>query len=293
MNYKNNALFLFIKFTARILRPLGLQHNRLIKKIYNLLLQKSKPRIVTIFENKIILDRFDSLRLSIKDEHEPYLTSLFKKYVKKNNIVFDLGAHIGYHTLIAAKLVGGGGKVFAFEPNKYFFNLLVKNAQINSLQNIIAVNKAILNKSGDYYLSLAKGSDLEYILTKQKISEQAIRLRTISLDDYFGRKSIKINIIKMDIEGSEIKALIGMKKLLSRQKKLILFIEFWPKGLKRMGNNSLEFINLLKNLGFQINEIDEDRKTLIPIDQNNLIQLFKNYSVENARHVNLLCIKST
>ena len=70
------------------------------------------------------------------------MTALVKRIVRNGDIVVDIGAHIGYYTLIFARLVGPKGKVFAFEPEPNNFNLLIKNIKINGYKNIIPVQKA-------------------------------------------------------------------------------------------------------------------------------------------------------
>jgi len=68
---------------------------------------------------------------------EKYETKLFKKSIKRGMVVLDIGANIGYYTLLAARLVGDEGKVFAFEPDPYNYSLLRKNIEANRYNNVI------------------------------------------------------------------------------------------------------------------------------------------------------------
>jgi len=106
--------------------------------------------------NEIVLGEFEGLKMYFytNDKHgmtaqlfmgghyEKYETNLFKRVVSEGMTVVDLGANIGYYTLLAAKLVGRKGKVFAFEPGPDNFSLLLKNIEANGYDNVIPVQKS-------------------------------------------------------------------------------------------------------------------------------------------------------
>ena len=102
----------------------------------------------------MFLDSNDSLRLSINGTYSEYETDVMKKIVKKGDVDLDLGANIGYYTLIFAKIVGKNGKVFAFEPDLTNFTLLKKNVEINGYKNVVLINKAVSDKTGKLKLFL-------------------------------------------------------------------------------------------------------------------------------------------
>jgi len=107
--------------------------------------------------NKMFLDpKDDSLGLSINDIYEPFITDFFKSEIKKGDVVFDIGANIGYFTLIFAKLVGENGKVFAFEPSPDVFAILQKNVEINGYKNIVLSQKAVSSKTEKIKLYLCE-----------------------------------------------------------------------------------------------------------------------------------------
>lgn len=80
--------------------------------------------------------------------YENEKVKIFKKFVKKGRVVFDIGANVGYYSLLAANLVGPSGKVFAFEPLRSNFEHLKKNADINFYRNIFPFEVAVSDKSG-------------------------------------------------------------------------------------------------------------------------------------------------
>ena len=87
-----------------------------------------------VWAGKIILHPNDAFRLSIYGIHSKIDFEIFQKYVKKGDNVLDVGANIGYFTLMLAKLVGPTGKVFAFEPDPRNISLLKKNIETNGYQ---------------------------------------------------------------------------------------------------------------------------------------------------------------
>ena len=111
----------------------------LVTKTFNFLYQLVGPRGIVLAEvqgNKMFMDAKAS-GLVLTGYWEKYETELFKKVVKEGMTVVDIGAHIGYYTLIAANLAGKKGKVYAFEPEAENYSLLVKNIKVNGYQNIV------------------------------------------------------------------------------------------------------------------------------------------------------------
>lgn len=84
----------------------------------------------------MFLEATDCLGLLTHEIHEPLMTEIIKRETKEGDVVLDIGAHIGYYTLMFARLVGKEGKVFAFEPDPDNFTLLKKNIEINRDQRL-------------------------------------------------------------------------------------------------------------------------------------------------------------
>ncbi len=164
--------------------------------------------------------------------HEKVATNFVLKTIKRNDLVIDLGANIGYYTLIFAKLVGENGLVLAFEPELSNFNILKKNVRENGYKNTIPENMAISNKSGKFELYLSKTNTGSNRMFESKIEDndwvQEVEVKT--LDEYLKLASIKkdISFIKMDIEGSEYFALEGMSRVLNTNTNLKIMLEYAP-----------------------------------------------------------------
>jgi len=249
---------------------------------------KSRSSFAEVQGHKMFLDSKDSLKLSIFGIYEPFETELVQKEIKRGDVVLDLGANIGYYTLIFAKLVGEEGKVFAFEPDPNNFSLLKKNVEINGYKNVVLVQKAVSNKTGKLKLYLCEDNLGDHRIYDSYDGRKSIEIESVLLDDYFRGRNLKIDFIKMDIQGAEGWAIQGMLNLLKENKTVKIVMEFWPIGLKRSGINPNEHLKSLVNLGFKLYKINKRKKKIEPVD---IPKLLKIYTLKKENHTNLLCIR--
>ena len=216
--------------------------------------------------------------------YEKYETALFKRLVKKGMAVVDIGANVGYYTLLAARLVGDEGKVFAFEPDLYNYNLLCKNIEVNRYRNVIPVQKAVSSKSGETKLFLDKSNLGGHSLSEANVDKSAsITVEVTSLDDYFKNTDCKIDVIKMDVQGSEMDVLEGMTNTINQNDNLKIITEFWPMGLRNSGSSPIAFLNKLIEYGFALYQIGQ---YLEPVNADFLLRVLK-----EGKLTTLLCIK--
>jgi len=258
-----------------------------VKVINSFTISHLKSSFAEVQGHKMFLDSIDTLGLSINGIYEPLETELVKKEVKKGDVVLDIGANIGYYTLIFAKLVGEEGKVFAFEPEPTNFALLKKNVEINGYKNVILVQKAVSNKTGKLKLYLCEDNLGDHRIYDPHDGRKSVGIEAIRLDDYFEGRDLKIDFIKMDIQGAEGGAIQGMLNLLRKNKTVKIVTEFWPGGLKRFGTDANEYLKLLTELGFKLYEINEQKEKK-PV---NIPKLLERYTPEKEDFINLLCIR--
>lgn len=166
----------------------------------------------------------------------------------------DIGAHIGYYSLLASRKVGINGKVFSFEPDPRNYVLLVSNIFANNCTNVIPIQKAVADYTGTSKFFVAPYSVSHSLYKDVSIPTLSIlEIEVISLDDYFRQLNWpSINLVKMDIEGAEISALRGMKELCSRNPYLKLIVEFKPRRIHAAGYTIEDFFSTLIELGFHI-----------------------------------------
>lgn len=248
-----------------------------------------KSTFAKVNQHKMFLDSKDSLNLSLFGTYEPLETKIVKKEIEQGNIVLDIGANIGYYTLIFAKLVGENGKVYAFEPDPTNYSLLKKNIKINGYKNVVLLQKAVSNKTGKINLYLSDDNNGDHRIYNSHDKRHSLKIEVVRLDDYFKDYQGKIDFIKMDIQGAECIAVHGMPLLLKKNKNIKLITEFWPFAIKKCGNDHKKYLGLLQKYGFKLYLIDELTKKIQPT---NIDYLLKRYTPKNKNFTNLLCIKT-
>lgn len=195
--------------------------------------------------------------------HEPVTTEIFKKLIKEGNTVIDVGANIGYFTLLAARLVGHKGKVFSFEPEPRNFAYLTKNLELNKYKNVVARQMAVSDKCGSVDFQICKVDSGHHSVisdtTKSLPKTDIIKVETVSLDSLFEKKAKDIDFIKIDAEGSEPKVLAGMKKILLKSKKIKIIMEFYPLLIRQLNQSPEKLLeDLLKEYNFSVYIISDD-----------------------------------
>lgn len=194
---------------------------------------------------------------------EPAETEICRQYIKEGMTVIDAGSYIGYYSILASKLVGDKGKVYAFEPSPESQMLLHKNIELNNCNNVQVFEGAVTDEVGQitYYVSTTNLSGSS-MFTKYSdpigFRGVPIKVRTTSLDEVAGDE--RVDFVKMDIEGGEAKAINGMAKIIKNNPDLKLMIEVCPKGLVELGSSLEEHINLLQKY-FNIHIIGQDGLT--------------------------------
>ena len=207
---------------------------------------------------------------------EPGLESAFKKYVKRDMTVIDIGAHIGLYTLLAARAVGDNGKIYSFEPTLKTFNLLKQNININffvRLNKIICEQLAVTNKKGKVKFFISQQKTCHNSLYSLNPKNSFISVKTTSLDAYL-KPNEKVDIVKIDAEGSEPLIIKGMKNIIRNNSKIVIFMEFSPSNLKIAGVNPINFIKELKKLDLKIRLVDDFTGELKDVTEQKLINCF-------------------
>ena len=170
--------------------------------------------------------------------------------VKEDDVVVDLGAHIGKYACTIAKLVGTHGRVIAVEANPANYVLLVKNALLNKLENVVALNLAAYDRDCEIRLfDGANSSGRSSIKLDNGVGSVMVQAR--ALDTVPELTSLRrIDFVKVDVEGAEYEAIVGMSKLL-RLHKPSLLLEVWDFGKLRP---------LLLRLGYTRVTLDPHRR---------------------------------
>jgi len=219
-------------------------------------------------------------------EHEGYETKLVKNIVKKGDNILVLGANIGYWTCLFAELVGDTGRVFAFEPSPYNFQLLKKNVEMNYYRNVTLEQKAVADNNYKTLLYLSD-STMDNRIYDPHLNRKSIEVEVVKLDDYFENLDVSIDFVKSNIQGADLAAIQGMSELLKKSKNVKLIVEFTPSMSEEFGSDSKEFIEFLANEGFKFYGIKWYVKKLKPLQAS----MLKNCAKTDAE-INLFCTRT-
>lgn len=209
--------------------------------------------------------------------YEPHLTSLLRKTLRPGMVFVDIGANLGYFTLLAAKIVGNTGHVFAFEPSEYNYKYLLYNTKLNNFDNVDIYPFPVAEKKGwfEYISHGSNGDILEVNSTTIEDVASKVLVRSTTIDDVLGHIQ-QLDVIKIDIEGGEYRAFMGAKKTIA-QNRPIIFSEFSPPMLKNNSNvPAKQYLKWLIDQNYHISVIDGvDQATQCRDDPGKVINCFK------------------
>ena len=254
-----------MKFITSIISALYRVKRLLIPKIYigrYPLFRQVKARFlaerpIKVGQFQFFADKVDTLRLLGNRDYAQDEQSHFQSIIKPGYTCVDLGANIGFFSVLFAHWTGPNGKVFAFEPSPENLVLLRKNLKINGISNVEIVDKAVSDEEGVIKLHLCKDNfgDNRIYASEEEKDRKTVDIQAIKLDDFFASKSKPIDFIKMDIQGAELRALKGMKHLLENKQIQRISMEFWPCGLVKSGSDPVELLDLLLSYGFTLYDL--------------------------------------
>lgn len=135
------------------------------------------------------------------------------------SVAVDVGAHIGYYTLLLRKLVGSTGRVVAFEPWPDVAAVLKRNASLNGYPDIIIEQQAVADRSGK--VTMTRRNDDPLTSMSSVASEGELDVAAVALDDYFAPGE-PVSFVKVDVEGAECLVLEGMRRILADHRPILV-----------------------------------------------------------------------
>lgn len=221
---------------------------------------------------------------------EPQTTKLLLHFSANAQNVIIAGAYFGDQAIPVANNIKSTGICHTFEPNKNNSDLIIENAKINNLDNILINNLALWNKSNEKLIF--EGEDA-LASTVEASNSSANVLHTITIDDYVTQNKVgKVDLLMIDVEGSEIKVLQGAVEMLKQNKPVVVFethslYDDWSNGLQNSPSATL-----MKELGYEVFAVREFHQNIdtadMPIE---LLPLDKTYCETPPHHgFNMLAI---
>lgn len=184
---------------------------------------------------------------------------LFSRTIKEGGVVYDIGAHVGFYTLLASALVGPRGKVIAFEPLPRNIRYLKEHLRLNRCDNVLVVEVAVGDESG--IASFEEGTNS---YTSHLSPKGCFKVKIVRLDDLVSSGEIPSpDYMKIDVEGAELLALSGARSILANYHPTIFLA---THGIK-VHQQCCDF---LKSIGYDLQSINEKN-----IDETDEIIAFK------------------
>lgn len=211
---------------------------------------------------------------------ERWETSVFASQLQRGMSVIDLGGNIGFYTMLARSIVGPEGRVVTFEPYPQSAALIRASVEANGYENVTIVQAGTVDSNSTGKLYLAPGRWSEHSLLDLEHSKPAedgytIDVEFVTVDGALEKLNhdFHVDIVKMDIEGSEWWAVHGMTKVLAHNPKLTVMTEFWPNGFLRVGATPRQYLDFLHDAGFAIANMDARTQKVEPMTTEQILEL--------------------
>jgi FkbM family methyltransferase len=187
---------------------------------------------------------------------------LLRRILFPGAVVVDAGANIGIYSQFLSRCIGPTGLVHSFEPSPDNFKRLC--AAADKLSNVRLCQAAVGERSGESKLYISEKLNVDHRTYKADgNSRRSVPTEMVALDDYF-KPGQRVDLIKMDIQGYELHALRGAKRVLEENADITLLLELWPSGLEQAGVNWKDLVEMLKGLGMNLRLIA--MSGLLPFD---------------------------
>lgn len=226
---------------------------------------KVKSNVSMFLEMKDYIDRsiyFDSFEFNIR--------KIILNNIKEGDTFLDIGANIGYFSLLVSKVVGDEGRIIAFEPNPITIGRLKKNINLNLCGNIELMEVALSNEEGEVQLFCPQDETHGFTSMRNQGWQQAeiYKVKTKLLDDLLPINISSIDLIKIDVEGAELLVFKGAKSTITKFRPKII-LELNENAAKNFGYDILEVVRLLLsyNPNYKLTFIEEHSSRLITLEE--------------------------
>jgi FkbM family methyltransferase len=237
--------------------------------------------VATRWGAKLVVDTRDSLLapwLLLDGLWEAHVTGWMQQTLKPGDMFVDVGANIGYFTLLAAQAVGDTGRVVAVEAHPGLAELLRRNTVINGVHPRVQVfphaawseaTKLRFHQRAHYSANSSVGSMGEAALSEFDDHEDVVEVEAVRLDDLLAGVA-RVDLVKVDVEGAEVRAFTGMEQTLSANPDVTIMFEWSPAQLRLVGDQPADLVDILAGQGFGFRLLESD---LAPIDRDGLLAL--------------------
>lgn len=230
---------------------------------------------------KLVVDTRDRLLapwLLMDGLWESHVTGWFHDVLKPGDVMVDVGANIGYFTVLAAQLVGPGGRVVAVEASPSLADKIRRNVAMNGHRGTVTVwhraawsgsERLKLHERVHYGANSSLASVGAANLEELADTEVTVEVEAVALDDLLGDLQ-RIDLLKLDVEGAEVHAMEGLARTVAAHPEMTMMVEWAPEQIRLMGDDPGDLVALLTGAGYGLRLMERD---LAPITSAELLDL--------------------
>jgi FkbM family methyltransferase len=188
--------------------------------------------------------------------YELAVQGTFKRFIRPGQVVYDIGAHVGFYTILAAHLAGSEGQVYAFEPFPPNYGYLNRHVQLNGLRTVATYKQAVSDRAGALVFQPGENTYTGHLVEKAP-GPGDMAVNVVTIDGLIASGNFPPpDFVKIDVEGFEMNALRGMERLIQKNQPIIQV-----SATERQSPNVFAF---LRANGYRINKVTENDVVAIP-----------------------------
>lgn len=282
----------------------NVSRRRSLRRLVNGLLLRLTPKTVQVGDAELFLNPADpvvssAIAFGVYENDE---IDFFLKHLPGCEVFVDVGANIGLYSTLALHILPPAATIIALEPHPVSFQWLTRNIEWNRARRNAAapktllLQKAAVARPGTYELHLNPDNSGDNRLYRGTFHGQvaewaSIAVPGVTLDDVFeAHRLTEAHFVKLDVQGFEQSVVQGFQKTLAASPRVILMTEFWPKGLREAGGSPVEYLALLRSLGFELYELHASARGAADLrivqEDEPLIR-----RLPGRKYANLVCVK--
>jgi FkbM family methyltransferase len=209
---------------------------------------------------------------------ETHVTQWLQQTLRPGQVFVDVGANIGYFTLLGGQLVGPQGRVVAVEAHPGLADLLRRNVVMNGLYGYVttwhraawsSTTTLQLHQRHNFSGASSVGAIGQEALDRLGDTEEMVAVQAVALDDLLDGLP-PVDVLKMDIEGAELQAFTGLARTLGASEKIAVMFEWAPELMEGVGDKAEALVDLLEGHRLHFRLLEDD---LAPIERAKLLEL--------------------
>lgn len=199
-----------------------------------------------------------ALPIFLQEDYEAPERNFLSRWLQPGHTVIDIGANIGYLATFAAQIIGDRGRVIAFEPEPWNFQLLCRNARQNRMTNIHPIMTALGESDRQATLHVCADNFGDHRIGYSGADRPGQQVTIQTGDNALKAIPGSFDLVKIDVQGYEPFVLHGLSQTLHQRPPRAILMEFWPHGAAIAGTDLDAAIAHLMTLGYKLHRIGDD-----------------------------------